>query len=266
MQSASRSRGHARGDRARRRGGARSASRIRTSSGAPVEREPPGERLVEHDADARTSRPRARPSASVACSGAMYAGVPDDLAVDRRALGHLARRARSRAARRGPPGVTRTFDGLMSRWTLPAAWSAASPRASCGERRAQPRLVERIARRSALGAMAARRNCIGRVVDAGARPRRRSSTDDATPLGCHRRAGPHVGEEVDALDELHREEPLLALADELAEGDEVGVVQVLERAELVLEAEQGLALRPGARSGASVFSATRALRSRSNAS
>ena len=49
---------------------------------------------------------------------------------------------------------------------------------------------------------------------------------------------PRVRQQIPAVDELHREEPQAVVMDELAEGDQVDVVQIRERAELVLEAHQ----------------------------
>ncbi len=61
------------------------------------------------------------------CSGAMYSGVPaPDCVVSIEAA--LTRPKSSSTAR--PSAVTSTFDGLTSRWTQPAACSAASARAS----------------------------------------------------------------------------------------------------------------------------------------
>src|SRR5215208_4964218 len=53
------------------------------------------------------------------------------------------------------------------------------------------------------------------------------------------RLTPHadVLQEVDALDELHREEPVAAILDQLTQADEIRVMHVLERPELVLEAQ-----------------------------
>ena len=48
----------------------------------------------------------------------------------------------------------------------------------------------------------------------------------------------HVGEEIDAVDQLHREERLGRAVEELAERHQVAVGDVVERAELVLEARQ----------------------------
>ena len=53
---------------------------------------------------------------------------------------------------------------------------------------------------------------------------------------------PHVVEKMDAADELHREEPLPVLFEELAQAGQVRVLDVRERAELVLEAEDGVGL------------------------
>jgi hypothetical protein len=50
----------------------------------------------------------------------------------------------------------------------------------------------------------------------------------------------YVGGQVDALYELHGEEPVPLLAGELSQADQVAVVQVLERVELALEPQQSL--------------------------
>jgi hypothetical protein len=52
--------------------------------------------------------------------------------------------------------------------------------------------------------------------------------------------GAHPSEQIDAVDQLHREEPLGVEADELAEGAQVGMLQILQRAKLVLETQDRL--------------------------
>ena len=67
-----------------------------------------------------------------ACSGAMYAGVPtmgSSFGAPARAARYSPTTPKSRSTTR-PPEVTITFDGLMSRCSLPAAWIAATPAAS----------------------------------------------------------------------------------------------------------------------------------------
>ena len=71
-------------------------------------------------------------AAPAACSGAMYEAVPT---IQSASSASSPARDRSIATPKSsnttrPSGVTRTFDGLMSRCTLPAAWSACTPRAS----------------------------------------------------------------------------------------------------------------------------------------
>jgi hypothetical protein len=44
-----------------------------------------------------------------------------------------------------------------------------------------------------------------------------------------------IGREVGALDEIHREEPVAMLLEQLVQGDEVRVLQVVERAKLALQ-------------------------------
>ena len=52
----------------------------------------------------------------------------------------------------------------------------------------------------------------------------------------------HGVDEADAVDELHREEPGALVADQLEESDQVPVLDVLERAELLLQTEERLAV------------------------
>ena len=74
-----------------------------------------------------------------------------------------------------------------------------------------------------------------------------------TAIAASPRAPADVGQRVAALDELHREEPALAVAEELVELHQVRVREVGERAELLLEAVE----RARRRAASSVFSATR---------
>ncbi len=66
-------------------------------------------------------------AASTICSGAMYSGVPAPASVDS-PVSVVVRPKSSKTGR--PSAVTRTFVGLTSRWTHPAACSAASASAS----------------------------------------------------------------------------------------------------------------------------------------
>src|SRR6185369_14966145 len=109
-----------------------------------------------------------------------------------------------------PSRVTRTLDGLMSRWILPAAWSAS---------------IAWVSWTSALRRRASSRR----------RRRRRRLT-----LVLEGIAAAHPGEQVGALEQLHGEEPEAVLLVEVAQGHEIRVADVLERAELVLEAEHRL--------------------------
>ena len=62
----------------------------------------------------------------------MYAGVPTMLSsftAPARAARYSPTTPKSRSTTL-PPEVTITLDGLMSRWSLPAAWIAATPAAS----------------------------------------------------------------------------------------------------------------------------------------
>ncbi|HEY3351794.1 MAG TPA: hypothetical protein VGQ83_00975 [Polyangia bacterium] len=110
------------------------------------------------------------------------------------------------------------------------------------ERRPQARLVPRrprrrrgrvpqgARRRGAQGVLARRRAAVLE------RRRRRFA-------GQPRRRGarPHMLDEAHPLDELHGEEPAAGVLAQLAEVHEVRVLEILQRAELVLEAEQVLA-------------------------
>ncbi len=62
------------------------------------------------------------------------------------------------------------------------------------------------------------------------------------PLAVQAAAAAHVGEEVDALDQLHGKEPLVTLGDQLVQRDDVGMAEVAQRAELALEAIQAHAI------------------------
>ena len=72
----------------------------------------------------------------IACSGAMYDGVPMTVPVAVRPETESALRARPKSARSGRPAESRrTFPGLTSRWRIPFAWawsSAAAIAASQG--------------------------------------------------------------------------------------------------------------------------------------
>ncbi len=63
-----------------------------------------------------------------ACSGDMYGAVPASES-DSSMLPSAETRPKSRITRR-PSGVTRTLEGLRSRWSLPARWMASMPTAS----------------------------------------------------------------------------------------------------------------------------------------
>lgn len=96
---------------------------------APLERQPPGEHLEEHDADAVEIGGRTDRGGGTACSGAMYAAVP----ITAESLD--CRESESRTSPKSrmttrPAGVTMTFDGSRSRWTLPARCSTSRPWAS----------------------------------------------------------------------------------------------------------------------------------------
>ena len=63
--------------------------------------------------------------ASVACSGAMYQGVPMAVPVRVRAVSSAStRRASPRSASLATPSlVTMMLAGLMSRWMMPFSWA-----------------------------------------------------------------------------------------------------------------------------------------------
>lgn len=65
-----------------------------------------------------------------------------------------------------------------------------------------------------------------------------------SPIRRHdERCGPNVLEEVDSLDQVHREKPAVVLAHELPQRDEVRMLHLLHHAELALEAKQVLGVR-----------------------
>ena len=55
----------------------------------------------------------------------------------------------------------------------------------------------------------------------------------------------HVAAEIDPLDQLHREEPLRPLGDQIAEAHQVGMADVRDRPELALEPEQQVGVDDG---------------------
>jgi hypothetical protein len=108
------------------------------------------------------------------------------------------------------------------------------------QRLAQARLVEAgvgAAGRPLLGGLGLHRERMG-----VGRVRQRGRDVDR---GRRRRAEvPDVAEEVDALDQLHREEPVALGVVQLAEGGEVGVREALQDPELALEAVQEARIAP----------------------
>ena len=133
----------------------------RLGARAAAERPPARDHLVEHGAEAedvaaRVDRPAAAP-ARATCSAGVPATVPGRLSRAwassvvssspsvPSAWSSLAR-PKSRTLTT-PSGVTMTFAGLRSRWTMPAAWAAASASASgIAMRSASPRRIARAAR------------------------------------------------------------------------------------------------------------------------
>ncbi len=104
----------------------------------PGERQHPDRRSKEQRPTlTNRTRPDRSPRAD-ACSGDMYAIVPDDVrrpALRRRPGAASLDERRSRGARRARRGATSTFDGLMSRCTLPAACSARHALGELAQRR-----------------------------------------------------------------------------------------------------------------------------------
>ena len=207
-----------------------------------LERQPPREQL-EHD----------RPE-SVPIGGGAH-GLLEDL-LGRHVLGRAGPRERrfTRAARReakveqhGPP--LRRHEDVRGLDVAVDAPRGVQRRQRLGEgpdRRAQARLVIDERRR---------------VRAARLRPARHRGGPGRRDRTYRRGRLPHVlaadvAREVDALDELHREEPLRPFDDELAEAHEVRVVNVGDRAELVLEVRQ----RVGAHEGQELEGDGRAVR------
>ena len=83
---------------------------------------------------------RASSAFPIACSGAMYDGVPMTVPVAVSPETESALRARPKSASSGRPAVSRrTFPGFTSRWRIPFAWAwssaaaiAASHGTACG--------------------------------------------------------------------------------------------------------------------------------------
>ena len=100
---------------------------------AAPERMPSRERLPEHHADGpdvRRRRSRARRRAARArCTRAFRARLPARSASRRRPSARA--RSRARARRPAAPSASRTFDGLTSRWRIPAACACARPSQTC---------------------------------------------------------------------------------------------------------------------------------------
>ena len=128
--------------------------------------------------------------------------------------------------------------GLDVAMDAPGAVDGGDRRRELTRRRAQPRLVE-----AALLAPNGRRRRRGPPRQSAASPPPRSawSTDRRRTAAVE----PHPAVEVLPGDELHGEEPLAALAHELAEADQVRMLHVGERAELLLQAIERLAVSVG---------------------
>src|SRR6266496_1073184 len=162
------------------------------------------------------------------CSGDMYAGVPAASMVCVYSGTSSVTRPKSRSTTR-PSRVTSTFKGLMSRCSLPAPWRASTPSASCGMACRSRSRFKAPAGTAFLG--------LGCIVEPGTAEGREA----ARGLSLVGIGGPaDVPEEVHAVDELHREEPLILVRRQLIEGHEGGVGDVGERPELLLETDEGL--------------------------
>ncbi len=181
----------------------------------------------------------------VACSGAMYAGVPTALA-SVSCSESISKTSPKSSSTTRPSVVTRTFDGFTSRCTLPAAWSAESPRATC-----------RNASRSRTSLKLPEVNVGAPTSDGGKVPSGGSSTSVSVVwLG---RRSTAVG---DSDTWLRREEPRIhvsrstpstssivkktssSTATSSPKGHQIAVVDVLQRAKLVLHARDGVAVVP----------------------
>ena len=161
----------------------------------------------------------------------MYETVPTRCDSRRPCSSRSVTRPKSRSTTR-PSRVTRMFDGLMSRWTFCARCSAARPSASCAKRGAQARLVGARGEPAARGCGRARgRRSLARAASTVGRPPSRPRVPPrrarrAPLVRASSSARPDVVEEVDAAHQLHREEPALAVLEQLAQRDEVRVLDV----------------------------------------
>jgi hypothetical protein len=188
-----------------------------------------GERLVEHRAD-RVPVARLGERGGGALFGRHVAGGADDrLAARARVeveIGEQAEVEEHDAAGRRDQDVRRLEVAVQ----LAQLVQGRDAGGELVQRRAQAGQVDRGARRPRRG---------GGFVGPGGRGRRRAGQG---VLEGARLARADPAEEVDAVDELHGDEPVVALADQLAQADQVHVVHVGERAELLLEAEQRVRL------------------------
>ena len=91
---------------------------------AAAVRTPPAATISASTTPAENTSARASTASPRACSGAMYAGVPE--IVPTRRLAAARAMPKSMTTTR-PARVSITFSGLMSRCTRPAAWIASSP-------------------------------------------------------------------------------------------------------------------------------------------
>ena len=107
----------------------------------------------------------------------------------------------------------------------------------------------RVQRQEALGELPERQPQPRRVEERRVQARARDLDRRRAPDGAHARSrggrrlldeqgGANVRDEVDPSDEVHGQEPPVVLADELAQGHEVGVLHLLHRAKLALQARQ----------------------------
>ena len=196
------------------------------------ERRPSDERLVEHDADAVPVGRRVERLAH-RLLGRHVRDVPTTscASLSSTACAKSVATPKSSMTTR-PSGVTRTFDGLMSRCSFRLVQSL-EPLGEAQQCAPQPRHVRGRRRRLA------RR--LRRVADAGdTRAQGRRARRGSSSLCPHLRPE-HIRVEIGTVHELHGEEHVLGVGHhELVKTDEVRVAQVCQRPKFVLEAVKGV--------------------------
>ena len=203
----------------------------------PREGQAAGQRLVEHRRRRCTSRwpgsgaaPRpARATCRRACR------PPRPVCVCAGAIS--ATRPKSRSTTR-PSRVTSTLDGLMSRWSLPASCRAQTPSTSWGSACAEAVQVER-ARAERLPRRAARPAVLEEGRSAARQgPRGRGEVVAGPDSAARSRRGTYQRKSTPSTSSMVKNHCCLARR-QLVEGHEVGVGDVGQRAELLLEAVRG---------------------------